>query len=83
MSLGKKGNFSERYVGPSKILQRDGEVNHELALPTKQASAHQVVHVSMLINCVGDLASTLFVEGLRLINTSIMKRFLLRFQTTR
>ena len=49
MKFGKKGTkLSPWYVGPSKILDRIGEVAYRFALPPQFANVHNVFHVSML-----------------------------------
>ncbi|XP_004247260.1 uncharacterized protein [Solanum lycopersicum] len=63
--IGGKRKFSLRHDGPYEILQRAGEVDYELVLPTELASIHPFVHVSMLKKCFGDPASIMSVEGLR------------------
>ena len=62
--FGKKGKLSPRYVGPYEILQRVGKVAYELKLPSKLASVHPLIHVSMLKKCIGDPESILPIEGL-------------------
>ncbi|WMV45605.1 hypothetical protein MTR67_038990 [Solanum verrucosum] len=64
MRFGKKGKLSPRFVGPYEILKRVGKVAYELDLPNELASVHQVFHVSMLKNCVGDPTSLVPLEGL-------------------
>ena len=59
----RKGKLSLMYVGPYEILQRVGEVPHELALPTILASVQPVFYVSMLKTSLGYPASILPVEG--------------------
>ena len=64
MSLGKKGKFSPRYVGPNEILQRVSKVAYELRLRSEIASVHPVFHVSMLKKCIGDPKFILPIKGL-------------------
>ena len=78
MRFGRKGKLSTRYVWSYEILQRVGEVAYELALPAELASVHPVFHVSMLKKFLGDPASILPVEGLGLMKTCLMRRYLLR-----
>ena len=66
MSFSKNGKLSPRYVGPHDILQCVGEVAYELELPMELASVHTVFYVSMLNKCLGNQASILPVEGLRI-----------------
>ncbi|XP_058185754.1 uncharacterized protein LOC131302978 [Rhododendron vialii] len=46
--FGKKGKLSPRYIGPSQILEKIGEVAYSLALPPQLDRVHNVFHVSML-----------------------------------
>jgi hypothetical protein len=43
-----KGKLSPRYIGPFKILERQGEVAYQLALPNSLSGVHDVFHVSQL-----------------------------------
>ena len=70
-----KWKLRMRYIGPYDILHQVGNVAYELKLPNYLVSIHQVFHISMLNNCLGDPASILPVEGLELMRTFIMKRF--------
>ena len=78
MRFGRKGKPSPRYVGPYEILQRVGEVAYKLELCAELSSVHPVFHVSMLKKFLGDPASILPVEGLGLMKTCLMRRYLLR-----
>ena len=62
--FGKKGKLSPHYVGPYKILQKVGKVDHELKLPSEFASVHPLFGVSMLKKCIGDPDSIHPIEGL-------------------
>ena len=55
----KRGKLSLRYECPYDILQKVGIVAYALKLPTDFASIYLVVHVSILNECLGDLASIL------------------------
>ncbi|WMV58382.1 hypothetical protein MTR67_051767 [Solanum verrucosum] len=54
MSFGKKGKLSPRYIGPSRISKRMGNVAYELELPQVLATVHPVFHISMFKKCMGD-----------------------------
>jgi hypothetical protein len=41
-----KGMLAPRYVGPFKIISRNGEVAYQLMLPPQLADVHDVFHVS-------------------------------------
>ncbi|TMW99450.1 hypothetical protein EJD97_002525 [Solanum chilense] len=62
--LARKGKLSPCYVCLNEILQRVCKVAYELRLPSELASAHPVIHVSMLKKCVGDPEYILPIEGL-------------------
>ena len=47
------------------MLPRVGNVSYELKFPKDLASVNPVFHVTMLTKCLGDPASILPVEGLR------------------
>jgi hypothetical protein len=40
-----KGKLAPRYIGPSKILERRGEVAYRLELPVNLSNVHDVFHV--------------------------------------
>ncbi|KAK1611393.1 hypothetical protein QYE76_035066 [Lolium multiflorum] len=47
-----KGKLAPRYVGPFKVLSRQGEVSHQLELPEEMAAVHNVFHISLLQKCL-------------------------------
>ena len=47
-----------------EIMQRVGNVAYEFKLPTELASVHQVLHVLILIKCIGNPESIFPIEGL-------------------
>ena len=55
----KKGELSLRYVVPYKILQKVSKVSYDLKLPSELSSVHLVLHVSILMKCIGDPESIL------------------------
>ncbi|XP_070023213.1 uncharacterized protein [Nicotiana sylvestris] len=62
MRFGKKGKLSPRYVRPSKIIQRIGQVAYKLEMPPEVSLVHPVFHVSMLKKVVGDPSTIVPVE---------------------
>lgn len=48
MRFGKKGKLSLRYLGPFKILKKDGVVLYHLELPPDLQYIHDAFHVSVL-----------------------------------
>ena len=63
MRFGKKQQLTPRYVGPYKIMKKIFKVAYELELPAKLAPVHQVFHISLLKNCVGDRPSIVPLES--------------------
>jgi hypothetical protein len=47
-----KGKLAPRYVGPFKIISRNGGVAYQLKLPPQVADLHDVFHVSQLKKCL-------------------------------
>ena len=79
MKFGKKGKLRPRYVGTYEILQHVCEVAYELSLTAELDSLHPFFHVSILKKFLSYPASILPFEGLGLMKTCAMRRFLLGF----
>ena len=47
-----KGKLAPRYIGPFKVLERQGEVAYQLELPESLSGVHDVFHVSQLKKCL-------------------------------
>jgi hypothetical protein len=47
-----KGKLAPRYVGPFKIISRNGEVAYQLKLPPQLSDVHVVFHVSQIKKCL-------------------------------
>ena len=47
-----KGKLAPRFVGPYKILARQGEVAYQLELPPSLSAVHNTFHVSQLRKCL-------------------------------
>ena len=62
MRFGKKRKISP-YVGHYKILKRVGKVEYKLELPVELATVQPVFHISLLKNCMSDLASVVPLES--------------------
>jgi hypothetical protein len=46
------GKLAPRFNGPFKILEKMGEVAHQLELPPQLSDVHDVFHVSQLMKCL-------------------------------
>lgn len=47
-----RGKLAPRFVGPYKILARQGEVAYKIELPTSLSAMHNTFHVSQLRKCL-------------------------------
>ena len=47
-----KGKLAPRFVGPYKIVDKNGEVAYQLELPVSLSAVHNVFHVSQLKKCL-------------------------------
>ena len=52
--FGIKGKLAPRYIGPFRILAKQGEVAYQLELPPHLSRVHDVFHVSQLRRCFAD-----------------------------
>ena len=59
-----KGKLSPQFIGPYKILERQGEVAYQLELPPQLSGVHDVFHVSQLKKCLRVPKEQLLVEEL-------------------
>jgi hypothetical protein len=48
IKFGKGVELSPRYVGPFKVVEKEGHVSYRLALPDDSKCMHNVFHVSLL-----------------------------------
>ena len=46
--------MAPRYIGPFRILAKQGEVAYQLELPSHLSKVHGVFHVSQLSRCFAD-----------------------------
>ncbi|XP_022863093.1 uncharacterized protein LOC111383245 [Olea europaea var. sylvestris] len=54
MRFGKKGKLSPRYIDPFSIIERIENVAYKLDLPSSVSQVHNVFHVSMLREYIGN-----------------------------
>jgi hypothetical protein len=47
-----RGKLAPRFIGPFKILEKRGEVAHQLELQSQLSDVHDVFHVSQLKKCL-------------------------------
>jgi hypothetical protein len=47
-----RGKLAPRFIGPFKILEKRGEVAHQLELQSQLSDVHNVFHVSQLKKCL-------------------------------
>ncbi|XP_074318550.1 uncharacterized protein LOC141655365 [Silene latifolia] len=66
MRFWKKGNLSQKYIGPYEILDRVGEVAYRLALPPALDRVHNIFHVSQLRKYVSDPTHVLEPEHIEI-----------------
>jgi hypothetical protein len=59
-----RGKLAPRFIGPSKILEKRGEVAYQLALPPQLSDVHDVFHVSQLQKCLRVPEEQLPIEDL-------------------
>nr|GEY06163.1 retrotransposon protein, putative, Ty3-gypsy subclass [Tanacetum cinerariifolium] len=62
--FGKRGKLNPRYVGPSKVLERIGDVAYKLNLPEELSRVHNTFHVSNLKKCHADEPLAVPLDGL-------------------
>ncbi|GJZ84457.1 putative reverse transcriptase domain-containing protein [Tanacetum coccineum] len=61
--FGKRGKLNPRYVGPSKVLAKVGEVAYKLELPEELSTVHNTFHVSNLKKCYADEPLAVPLDG--------------------
>jgi hypothetical protein len=59
-----KGKLSPRFIGPSRVFRRVGEMAYQLELPDNLSDVHNLFHVSQLKKCLSVPEEQLLVEEL-------------------
>ena len=62
LRFGKRGKLSPRYIGPYRIVERIGEVEYRLELPSNLDRLHDVFHVSMIRKYIPDPSHVLIEQ---------------------
>nr|GEY77836.1 putative reverse transcriptase domain-containing protein [Tanacetum cinerariifolium] len=62
--FGKQGKLNPRYVGPFKVLEKNGKVSYKLELPKELSIVHNTFHVSNLNKCHADEPLAVPLDGL-------------------
>ncbi|GJV13374.1 putative reverse transcriptase domain-containing protein [Tanacetum coccineum] len=62
--FGKRGKLNPGYVGPFKVLEKNGEVAYKLELPEELSRVHNTFHVSNLKKCYADEPLAVPLDGL-------------------
>nr|GEY76586.1 putative reverse transcriptase domain-containing protein [Tanacetum cinerariifolium] len=52
--FGKRGKLNLRYIGPFKVLEKEGTVAYRLKFPQQLSRVHSMFHVSNLKKCLSD-----------------------------
>ncbi|GKA81486.1 putative reverse transcriptase domain-containing protein [Tanacetum coccineum] len=66
IQFGKRGKLNPRYIGPFKILDRNGPVAYKLELPEELSNVHSTFHVSNLKKCLSDESLAIPMKELQL-----------------
>ncbi|XP_070040277.1 uncharacterized protein [Nicotiana tomentosiformis] len=69
MRFRKKGKLRPRFIGPTEVLKRVGEVAYKLALTPSLSGVHPVFHVCMLRKYHDDLSYVLDFNTVQLDNS--------------
>nr|GEW32840.1 putative reverse transcriptase domain-containing protein [Tanacetum cinerariifolium] len=64
--FGKRGKLNPQYIGPFKILDKNGPVAYKLELPEELSNAHSTFHISNLKKCLSDESLVILMKELQL-----------------
>ncbi|GJY12444.1 hypothetical protein Tco_0381753 [Tanacetum coccineum] len=60
------GKLNPRYIGPFKILAKDGTIVYRLELPEQLSRVHSMFHVSNLKKCLSDETLAIPLDGIQI-----------------
>lgn len=66
IGFGKRGKLNPKYLGPSQILAKIGNVAYKLALPLQLANIHNVFHISVFKRHISELTQLLIEPQLHI-----------------
>nr|GEW02365.1 putative reverse transcriptase domain-containing protein [Tanacetum cinerariifolium] len=64
--FGKREKLNPRYIGPSKVLSKVGDVAYRVELPQQLSRVHNTFHVSNLKKCLSDESLVIPLDELRI-----------------
>ncbi|GKA03491.1 putative reverse transcriptase domain-containing protein [Tanacetum coccineum] len=64
--FGKRGKLNPRYIGPFKILDKEGTLAYRLELPEQLSRVHNTFHVSNLRKCFVDEPLAILLDDIQI-----------------
>ncbi|GJW81029.1 putative reverse transcriptase domain-containing protein [Tanacetum coccineum] len=69
MHFGKWGKLNPRYIGPFKILPKEGTIAYRLELPEQLSRVHSTFRVSNLKRCLSDETQVILLDEIQINGT--------------